>query len=102
MAPLTAMRCICRHTKKKPAGLTLARARAFLNYYAWTGPGRAAALQWELALGCAIVNAYKILERYAILCQLRWNPGYCHVDHGHVCFWLETHKTHQEGGSFST
>ena len=51
LAPLTAMRRICRHTTRKSEGPTPAMARAFrgafldyfLDYYAWTGPGRAVA-----------------------------------------------------------
>jgi len=100
LAPLPAMHRICRHTQKKSVGLTLAIVRAFPDCYAWARPSRAAAHQLELAFGCAIVIAYKILARYADLFQLRWGASHCHVDHDHVSFWLETRKTHQEGGGF--
>jgi len=96
--PMAAMRRICRHRIRKTAGLSWELVRAILERLAWPRPGRDADLQWELALGCAIVTAYKLMARYDELAQLRWEAAFCQVEPERVQFWVETRKTHQEGG----
>ena len=95
LVPLEAMRRRRRKMVKKSAGLSLGMAAAFLEHYAWVRPRRHHGRQWELALGVAIVTAYKLLARYNDLAQLRWDDDHYTVYPLYVRFLLETRKNNQ-------
>ena len=63
LVPLEAMRRRHRRVVKKFAGLTVDMAAAFLEHYARLLPRRRRGRQWRLALGTAVITAFKILAR---------------------------------------
>ena len=100
LIPLAAILRLTRHQVKKSAGLTLEMAHQILITYCWVRPEVSASGQWELAIGVAIVVAYKVLARWDDLSRLRWDEDYCEIHTLYVRFYLDKRKNAQAAGNF--
>ena len=101
MIPGAAIARLSRHQVKKSAGLTLHLVQLIILRYCFSRPGRTAEEQWELAIGVAIVVAYKVFARWDDLAQLRWDDEFCELAAQYIRFFLEHRKTAQFEGNFA-
>ena len=68
--------------------------------YRFVRLGRPSNFQWELAIGTAVVVAFKVFARWNDAMQLRWDAGYCEISELYVRFFLEHRKNAQFNGNF--
>ncbi len=65
---------ISRHQIEKSAGLTLVMVRRIMEVYSYARP-TTPEKPWELAIGTAIVVAFKVFARWDDGAQLRWEDS---------------------------
>ena len=100
LIPGQALLRLNRHQVKKSEGLTLEMVTCIFRRYCFARIGRSRHMQWELAIGVAIVVSFKVFARWDDARQLRWDVGYFEITEVYVRFYLEHRKNAQYNGNF--
>ena len=74
--------------------------KRILKLYCYVRVRRRSHFQWELAIGVAIMVAFKVFARWNDLMQLRWDVGYFEISELYIRFFLEHRKNAQYTGNF--